>query len=158
MSNHLTNLLFFCIAAGVLVLFVMVKPTIAIEKAESPPIQVPNTGDNITLPSEPHPGYYKYLDDCLNKIPPQCGEQIYLGIFKDRGTISTGCCNKLVDIGIKCHQSIVSTSIQILQPKPTKNETDKIYNKSYLVWSKCVDASMPDDDVEPPSTTPAYAF
>lgn len=156
MANKLINLSF-SIAVGALVLSIIVTPAAAVKKASSPFIQgpVPET-DNLILPPEPHPGYYKGIEICLKNISGECGEQIYLGIFKDHVSISGRCCYDLVGIGSKCHRRIVLNSLRLLRHKPTKDETEKILYKSYSVWSNCVDSSLRVDPHDlPPASTPA---
>lgn len=148
--------LFFGVAAAGLVLSLVATPASA-AAAAAPRIDAPESGD-LVLPPEPYDGYYKYLDQCLKNITDECGEEIYLSIFKDRGTVSVGCCNILVDVGLECHQNILWTSVELLQPKPKKDELDRILNKSNLLWTQCVNASMPADDVELPAGSPAYSF
>lgn len=143
------------VVAWMLLLFVTVTPAAAVENDESPVTRLLAT-HNVSLPPEPHPGFYDDVGKCLKNITEQCGEQIYHGIFRDHGPVSTGCCDNLVGNGIKCHVTIVLSSVQLLHPELTRDDADTILDKSYFVWSKCVSALA--HDVEAPASSPVYAF
>ncbi|KAK4795808.1 hypothetical protein SAY86_028134 [Trapa natans] len=74
------------------------------------------------------------LNECKRKMGLQCGnvDSIYL---LGRGTpYSDDCCDKLIEMGLDCHNGVVSKH---LVGKP-QEYIDEIFTKSDWIWNHCL--------------------
>ncbi|KAF7806583.1 protein DOWN-REGULATED IN DIF1 11-like [Senna tora] len=78
----------------------------------------------------------KFLEKCLTKIYPECGEEIFGGMFgADDDILPTKpCCFQLVNMGKKCHDTMVKTVLAIPE---LKSEAPRVLRNSNRIWKAC---------------------
>lgn len=89
-----------------------------------------NSGEDI-IPQE----FLGYLEECLKKLGGECGPLLFTNIFVGhKNEISTSCCEKLVDMGKECHDTITDSVIS--RPEFSGNET--LYEtRAADAWKMC---------------------
>lgn len=88
------------------------------------------SGEDI-IPQE----FLGYLEECLKKLGGECGPVLFTKIFVGhKNEISTNCCEKLVDMGKECHDTITDSVIS--RPEFSGNET--LYEtRAADAWKMC---------------------
>ena len=76
-----------------------------------------------------------YLDECLKKLGQECGPMFFTIIFiGKKNDIPASCCQKLVDMGEECHDTITESVIS--RPEFSANAT--LYEtRAVDVWKLC---------------------
>ncbi|KAF1886517.1 hypothetical protein Lal_00045750 [Lupinus albus] len=74
--------------------------------------------------------------DCASKLHPNCGTQIFYGVFYGNETVSADCCYNLVhDLGKICHDSM--TSYALITWLKFKPEETQILQRKDQIWNNC---------------------
>lgn len=108
-----------------------------INTSQSSEIQKESQGPSIEVNQAPRPlsSYEKYLTNCASKLKPNCGQQVFFGVFVGNQTVSDFCCENLVnDMGKSCHVDL--TKFATSSPTFKKNGT-QIIKRCYKVWDDC---------------------
>lgn len=83
----------------------------------------------------PLSSYEKYLVNCVNKLKPKCGDELFFGVFFGNQTVSNYCCHSLVsDMGKSCHTDVTKHTVKL--PMFKKNEA-QILNRCENIWNDC---------------------
>ncbi|KAF8412503.1 hypothetical protein HHK36_000468 [Tetracentron sinense] len=106
--------------------------------ASEPTFEV-DVPDAYTLPPEPQPGFYKYLESCAIILTEKCGEEIFDKMFENT-TMNEDCCYKLVQMGKPCHDELSKMMASLPEYKANAPEIPK---KSLEVWNQCVSVASP---------------
>ncbi|KAL6581350.1 hypothetical protein OROMI_007273 [Orobanche minor] len=104
--------------------------------ARSPPPMV--NGEEEERAPEPYPGFYELIDQCLQKMPKECGEQMFSGIIgiHDYVTaVSDSCCEDMVAIGKECHLKILNATLMV--PALSDGEREDIKRRDENIWAYC---------------------
>lgn len=89
----------------------------------------------------PLTSYEKYLTNCVSKLKPKCGQEIFSIIFIGNQEISDYCCLSLTnDMGKSCHMDVTNHAVKL--PIYKKNST-QILNRCVNVWNDCSLVSSP---------------
>ncbi|EOY09207.1 Uncharacterized protein TCM_024608 [Theobroma cacao] len=91
-------------------------------------------GFQLTIPPEPEPGFYQFLEECTKKMSQKCGQNVVGSIFGDTVT-SDECCQELVRMGKTCHDDMVKFFVSL--PELKLNASD-VYAEGEQVWNDCV--------------------
>ena len=103
-------------------------------------LMAPKTTTAIYFPAaptplrEPRPGYFKFLDECTEKITEDCAKQFFSTIFIS-GTTSDECCRQLVLEGQTCHDEFVK---YISHGPQFKDRVSEYWAKSEELYKRCV--------------------
>ena len=96
----------------------------------SEPSEGPITEGSVAPEPEP-----LYLSDCTAKTHPQCGKQIFFGIFFGNEIVSRSCCSNLIhNVGEACHNSM--TKYTLRSPEFKEKET-QVLQRSKQIWIDC---------------------
>lgn len=95
----------------------------------------------------PVSSYQKHLDLCVMNLNPNCGENIFYSVFFGNRTLTTYCCDNLVnDLGKRCHHDLIEHLLELPNFKTNRNQ---ILHRSDKVWNDCLiadfTAPQPDD-------------
>ncbi|KAL6503811.1 hypothetical protein OROGR_025734 [Orobanche gracilis] len=105
--------------------------------AYSPPPTA--NGEEKARAPEPYPGFYELIDECLQKMPEVCGEQMFSGIIGIHDNVMTAvsdsCCEDLVKIGEECHQKILNATL--IAPEISDREREDIKKRDGNIWAHC---------------------
>ncbi|KAJ8763792.1 hypothetical protein K2173_003574 [Erythroxylum novogranatense] len=82
---------------------------------------------------EPRPGYFKFLDACIQGTNITCVKEIFETIFED-GTTSDDCCLALILIGKTCHDEFVK---YIANGPSFKSRLSEYIAKSDQLYGRC---------------------
>ncbi|KAJ8773457.1 hypothetical protein K2173_004287 [Erythroxylum novogranatense] len=82
---------------------------------------------------EPRPGYFKFLDSCIQGTNITCVKEIFETIFED-GTTSDDCCLALILIGKTCHDEFVK---YIANGPSFKSRLSEYIAKSDQLYGRC---------------------
>ncbi|KAL3535259.1 hypothetical protein ACH5RR_003720 [Cinchona calisaya] len=75
-----------------------------------------------------------YVDNCTKNVTDDCGEEIVGSLFSAR-KVHSKCCNELVNIGEKCHKTLVN----VLSGSPdVKQSAGVLKANGHKVFSYCV--------------------
>ncbi|ESW33464.1 hypothetical protein PHAVU_001G071700 [Phaseolus vulgaris] len=89
----------------------------------------------------PLSSYEEYLQKCAAKLYPDCGGKIFSAIFFGNETVSSYCCDKLVNhVGKRCHEDMTKYILQ--SPNYGRNQI-QILQRSENVWNDCVYEDYP---------------
>ncbi|OMP06011.1 hypothetical protein CCACVL1_01754 [Corchorus capsularis] len=91
----------------------------------------------VTIPPEPQPGLYRFLEECTKKLSRKCGEMVVTSILEGSAT-TAACCREAVGIGKNCHDDMIKFFVSL--PELQLKGSD-IYPKSDRVWNRCVKAA-----------------
>ncbi|OMO62134.1 hypothetical protein COLO4_33207 [Corchorus olitorius] len=91
----------------------------------------------VTIPPEPQPGLYRFLEECTKKLSRKCGEMAVTSILQGSAT-TAACCREVVGIGKNCHDDMIKFFVSL--PELHLKASD-IYPKSDRVWNRCVKAA-----------------
>ena len=123
-------IVFFVLASGVL----LSSPTQAFRTSEQDfglALEPSSGNGEDIIPIEVH----HYLDECLKKIGKDCGPLFFTIIFiGKKNEIPVSCCQKLVDMGEECHDTITRTVFS--RPEFSANAT--LYeSRAVQAWNIC---------------------
>ncbi|BFG21133.1 hypothetical protein CerSpe_074070 [Prunus speciosa] len=79
----------------------------------------------------------KILDECTKHISINCAREVGESIFES-GTVTDGCCHKLVSVGKTCHALFFNSALASI-PNVDKS---KALAKSAQVWNRCVGIAL----------------
>lgn len=123
----------FYVAVTFFISFTLLLKTSIGSEALQPPSQGPSSDTNYA--PRPSSSYEKYLSKCASKLTPNCGQQVFFGVFVGDKTVSNKCCQGLVnDVGRSCHMDITNNAIKLPQFEKKKTE---ILNRALKVWNDC---------------------
>ncbi|MBA0850120.1 hypothetical protein Goshw_025535 [Gossypium schwendimanii] len=89
----------------------------------------------ITIPPEPEPGFYKTIEECIEKMSRECGENIVKAVLEDE-EISEQCCVELVHgMGKICHDDLLQFYVSL--PQLGFNVTH-LNIRGQQVWNICI--------------------
>ncbi|GAB2228155.1 hypothetical protein Droror1_Dr00009985 [Drosera rotundifolia] len=86
------------------------------------------------LPSQPRPGYYKFLGDCIDKTTKACGLKISKAIFENGKLNDPLCCKKVVEAGFLCNRSLSFILALFDKFKP---QAVKIHKNGDAIYDQC---------------------
>ncbi|CAJ1947600.1 unnamed protein product [Sphenostylis stenocarpa] len=96
---------------------------------------VQGSSNGIGEAPSPGPAYDEYLNDCAEKLKPNCGEQILYDIYLNRQTTTKYCCLSLVkDMGKSCFIDVAKYALTL--PVFKENAT-VILNRCEKFWDYC---------------------
>lgn len=127
-----------------MITFTLLLKTSVCSEIISPSSEGPS--DDISSAPRPLTSYEKYLANCVSKLKPKCGEEMFSVIFIGNQTVSDYCCLSLVnDMGNSCHMDVTNHAVEL--PMYKKNRTE-ILNRCEKVWNHCslVDSPSPSPD------------
>ncbi|XP_073219609.1 uncharacterized protein [Cicer arietinum] len=85
--------------------------------------------DRVTEPED-----QKFLAKCVEEIGAECGEEVYNKLIHD-GNITKPCCQKLVNMGLKCHTNMVKA---LLRTPPMRNvDAIQFLKKNKKIFEEC---------------------
>ncbi|XVE61105.1 hypothetical protein DITRI_Ditri06bG0013100 [Diplodiscus trichospermus] len=89
----------------------------------------------LTIPPEPEPGFYLFIEECTKKITADCGDIVVRNVVENLET-SQKCCGELVNLmGKTCHDDLLRFFVSL--PELELNATE-VYAKGDEVWNTCV--------------------
>ncbi|CAJ1971909.1 unnamed protein product [Sphenostylis stenocarpa] len=144
----------FCLMVVVMIsVSLMLKTGLSYEVPAEPS---PSPSDETDYAPRPLSSYEVYLQHCAAKLYPDCGDQVFSAIFFGNDTVSSTCCEKLVnEVGKRCHDDMTKYSLQ--SPNLRKNQF-QILQRSESVWNYCLYLDHPAlQPVHAPSIEPVGA-
>lgn len=87
-------------------------------------------------PSPLSSSYQKHLEICAVNLFPSCGEDIFYSVFYGNRTLTSDCCDNLVnDVGKRCHNDLINN---LLESPTFKTNRIQILHRSEEVWNDCL--------------------
>ncbi|XP_022747940.1 uncharacterized protein LOC111297496 [Durio zibethinus] len=94
----------------------------------------------VTIPPEPEPGFYQFLEECTQKMSRQCGENVVKSLFENVDN-SRKCCGELVNgMGKTCHQDLLKFFVSVPELHPMASQ---IYIKGDQLRKVTVQVGLP---------------
>ncbi|XP_052198372.1 protein DOWN-REGULATED IN DIF1 11-like [Diospyros lotus] len=141
LGNFSTMAIFFAVYS-----VLMASSTLA--DASSPtlsPAPAPATEEDQSYLDSISPKERTLLEDCAEKLDPECGDEVVNGMF-DKTTISGTCCSQLVKMGRTCEKHLVALIAN--SPEYMASEA-QIMSNAEEAWNQCAAALKPSSP--PPS-------
>jgi len=126
-----------------IVVFFIISFNLSIEKLVAYEVLQPSKAPSSRVNHAPSPlsPYQTYLTNCVGKLKPKCGEQIFFAVIVGNQTISNHCCLSLGnDMGKTCHYDVTRYATNL--PKYKKNKT-QILNRCDKIWNYCSSLGSP---------------
>ncbi|CAJ1978558.1 unnamed protein product [Sphenostylis stenocarpa] len=81
------------------------------------------------------PESQRYLSKCVEKIGIHCGKEVFDKLVYNKNNITGCCCDKLVDMGLRCHINMVKALIRT----PALRDIDAVQflKKSKKIFHQC---------------------
>ncbi|QCD94268.1 hypothetical protein DEO72_LG5g2351 [Vigna unguiculata] len=99
----------------------LIENLVASENSEA--CKTPSSRVNQAPAPTPLSPYGAYLSNCVNKLKPKCGEQIFFSVIVGNQTVSRYCCTSLVkDMGQTCHTDVTRYAADLPEHKNNKRE------------------------------------
>ncbi|XWS59088.1 hypothetical protein CRYUN_Cryun08bG0092100 [Craigia yunnanensis] len=111
----------------------MIASPVAAAEVETPSPSLDEI--KITIPPEPEPGFYHFLDVCTKKVSHECGENVVKSVFENVET-TRKCCGELVNgMGKTCHDDLLKFFVSLPELGLIASQ---VYTKGDQIWNNCV--------------------